>query len=406
MMNIIDVSVGAILGQVIASLIKVSKSALVQYRHKKIIHLQKIAMNTPHNTEWLLSYYKLNNRESDLYDCRIGKYEIKIPFLTKKEWCFFQKIDLNNGSDNPLIIFSDANNNFPISHAIINRRKESGNVILSDSPCIYLDRVETDGKQNKISFHVKPCTYYQVFSNMVQLENETFNAIKVNRYTNTPCRDNYISSVSQAELLKIKPFGLGCAVLLALQTKDGYELLIHERADNIATYPKAIAVIPNFGMEPISGHQFQTLRHNELLLNNFLREYVEEIFNYEDLVTQAASKKINPFWFYENIEEARIMLDAIRNDTLHFVFLGFGFDCLNGVPIVSFLGLVNDQKAINSIKENSEANWEGKSIDLIDTSRNYYLLEKWLQEQKYHPGAAFTISRAQSYLEGSIRGVN
>ena len=58
------------------------------------------------------------------------------------------------------------------------------------------------------------------------------------------------------------------------------------------------------------------------LLNNFLREYVEEIFNYEDLVTQAASKKINPFWFYENIEEARIMLDAIRNDTLHFVFLG------------------------------------------------------------------------------------
>ena len=38
---------------------------------------------------------------------------------------------------------------------------------------------------------------------------------------------------------------------MALKSKSGYELVLHQRSSEVGTYPNAIAVAPNFGMEPI-----------------------------------------------------------------------------------------------------------------------------------------------------------
>ncbi|MCK4998495.1 MAG: hypothetical protein KAS23_03135, partial [Anaerohalosphaera sp.] len=203
---------------------------------------------------------------------------------------------------------------------------------------------------------------------------------------------------TDASHLKTKPFGLGGSVLLALKSESSFELLIHKRSSDIGTYPNARAVVPNFGMEPIANNVCQRTKGNQILLYNFLKEYLEELFNFEELINQASNKKVNPFWFYDNSKEAKNVLSAIDKGTIEFIFLGFGFDCLNGVPIMSFLALVNDDEVINDIKTKAELNWEGKQIDFVNLGNKIHLLEEWLKDNQYHPGAAFTISRAQAFL--------
>lgn len=401
-MNITGLTIGALIGaivaQIIALLIKTLKEKQKIRKNDKLEQIRGIAKNTPNNTKWILSYYRKNNREGDLYNCRIGRFETEVPFLTKPDWLMFEKLHFNSWSNDDLIIFSEASNRFDIDYNALAKRKELGNVIFPDGPAVYLGRIQKNEDKN-ISFHVRPCTFYQVLSNISKLEDETFNNIRNNKLKSTPFRDKYIASITSVESLGVKPFGLGCAVLLALKTEDSYELIIHKRAGNIDTYPDAMAVIPNFGLEPVPGYHYKPTRSNELLLYNFLKEYVEEMFNYEDLITQANCKKINPYWFFEHSKEAKNMLTAIDKQSVNMVFLGFGFDCLNGVPILSLLAIIDDYTVINNIKMESELNWEGEKTYVVNLNNEIHTLTHWLKDGKYHPGAAFTISRALSYLK-------
>ena len=185
--------------------------------------------------------------------------------------------------------------------------------------------------------------------------------------------------------------------------------MLHQRSSEVGTYPNAIAVAPNFGMEPIMHEAIPNLSFgnetgNDVFYYNYLKEYLEEFFNYQDLITQSTTTNPNPLWFFETDEAKNIMAGVVRED-ISFVYLGFGFDCLNGVPILSFLALVHDQRVINDIKEGikkKRSSYEG--ILFIEPDKyGVSKLKEFLIEGKYHPGAAFTISRALEYLTSKVQ---
>ena len=179
--------------------------------------IRKIAKDTQRNSDWLINFYTDNHSDADLYTCKIGDIEKQIAFLTKTDWHTNILIDLNNPRSDQLIDFNKSNSDFNIDWPIIELRKMTGTRMYPDGPAVYLDSFEKD-QNNKLCFHIKECSYYQVFSNIAKIEDETFRSIS-DGTNKTSFRNEYIPNADVASELRVKPFGLGCATLMALKIK-------------------------------------------------------------------------------------------------------------------------------------------------------------------------------------------
>jgi len=395
---------GAILGTIFNFIPKWYRSLIKLLNSKKAQNRKVFLENNSAIYDWLIQYYTENS--NDLFNCRIANYEIKIPFLTKPEWLYYSPMPQN---DDILLDYTETNNQkFPIETNLIRMRKELGQVLF-DNPALYLDRIEEN--ESSLTLHVKSCDYFQIASSFISLEEETFKAVQKNSYKHLKIRDSYISRVSQVQGLIKKPFAIGCAVALALKTKDSYELLIHTRSHAAVTFGGAKGVTPNFGLAPLTGgvrtifsdsdFSLGSNRGYNLLYYNFIKEFLEELYNYEELIELVSNRKANPFWFY-NLHEAEKLLHLIEQGSFSLEFLGFGFDALNGNAIIALLGVINEEKYSVELKNNLELNWEiAKKKDVlafefVDIKSDK--LERWLRDNKYHTGAAFTISRALKRL--------
>ena len=132
-----------------------------------------------------------------------------------------------------------------------------------------------------------------------------------------------------------------------------------------------------------------------VLFYNFIKEYLEELFNYDELNHIANVQRVYPKWFYE-LPEAK---DLLSSKSFSLECLGLGFNSLNGVTIVAMLARIDDTRLSNLIKEKINANWEvakrtteSPSIEFVDYKSPK--LETWLLEMKYSTASAFSISRA------------
>jgi hypothetical protein len=132
-----------------------------------------------------------------------------------------------------------------------------------------------------------------------------------------------------------------------------------------------------------------------VLFYNFVKEYLEELFNYNELSHIADVQRVYPKWFYE-LPEAK---DLLLSKSFSLECLGLGFNALNGVTIVAMLARIDDTRLSNLIKEKINANWEvakrtteSPSIEFVDYKSPK--LETWLLEMKYSTASAFSISRA------------
>lgn len=347
MWDILFLFLGAILGVIFTSIPKWYK----RWQEQKLSNAAKTRVFLLENSKminnWLIRYYKENGNIGDLFDCRIKNFEIKIPFLTKREWQHSYLIPYEK--DVLLKYTETAKQEFPVDVSLIDKRKGLGQTLF-DSPALYLDRIEEN--EASIVLHVKSCDYFQLATSLIRLEEETFKAIRKGTFKRLPIRNSYISSVSQVQTLLRKPFSVGCAVALALRAEDSYELLIHTRSHATVTFGGSRAVIPNFGLAPIIGGarmlapdatlapSVDGAKSQSLLYYNFIKEFLEELYNYEELINLISSRKANPFWFYD-LPEARKLRELIDQDVFSLEFLGFGFDALNGNAIIALLGMIN-----------------------------------------------------------------
>jgi hypothetical protein len=349
--------------------------------------------------DWLIKYYLEQGSLNDLYDCKIGNYEVKIPFLTKPEWQYDYQIPF---ASNELIQYAETNpKEFFTDHKLINYRIKMGQVLFG-RPSLYLDRIQVIG--GAIQLHVKSCDYLSIATSYISLEEETFKAVKKRKYSNLKIRDEYIPNIEILQKLKRKPFAIGCAVALVLKMDGKYKVIINTRSKKTGTFGGSKAVIPNFGLEHIRKEINHGNQEGNILFYNFIKEYLEELYNYERLIDAMKSRKVNPYWFYD-FPEAKELITAYENGMLTLEYLGFGFDALNGNAVISLLVVIKDENVINNIIRNIELNWEIQEtegelqLEFVDIGSEK--LEQWLRENKYHSGAAFTISQTIERLEKS-----
>lgn len=411
--NITNLLIGAIVGVALENAIPFLYKKYMDRRNVSKINERKLLLeNSERIYNWLIKYYTIQGNQNDLYDCKIGRYEVKIPFITTKQWQNSFPI-LPKG--NKLLHYSDtAKNTFHINTKLINMRQQLGQR-LTNQAALYLDRIESSEK--KLALYVKSCNYFQIATSFIQLEEETFQAIQKNNYMNLPVRDAYISNAKQVEQLLKKPFAIGCSFVFALKTKKSYEIILHTRSLSTATFGSTKAATPNFGFMPVvGGHDNLDLfyKYNssnkknyefDLIYYNLIKEYLEELYNYEELIDPMTDRKVDPHWFYK-LPEAMHLKKLIDKNKFKIEFLGFGFDALNGCSVIALLGKIDDDEYSEKLRNSFKLNWEFAEkdkyldIELIDIKSNE--LEKWLRESKYHTGAAFAISKAIQKLKKDL----
>lgn len=353
---------------------------------------------------WIMNYY--DSHGEILYRCTIGDCTKDIPILTTSPWLFFKPID--PGSD-WLVEKRAAHRSVPpIDKKLLNHQRLMGSKIwlsLTDSMCF--DEVNTD--QTPMVF-IRPCPYRAIASSIAALQEETYRAVRrmrhplLHRSTRTPFRDEFFPGLPHPGMRSPRPFSIGSTTVLALLTDHTYEIAIQTRGSNVITAPNMRAVIPNFGFESneLGGRESSF----GVVYFNFLKEYLEELHNYEELIGEKSQLRLDPDWF-STLPEAQSLMKLHREGSFTLNYLGIGFDGVSGTAAVALLALVEDVTFGRELKKSMQVNWEvnaptstDPSVEFLDAkgSRLSYLH----QQGEFQASSAFAISLALEHLEPKL----
>lgn len=363
-------------------------------------------VSTLDTCSWIVNYYQIHGMANNLYDCKIGNFEKKIPFFSRPEWQTPQVIDANFHTLD--FAYSDCKS-FPVNNRLIKKRKQRGYTLFNETT-LYLDRIEQN--ESHVKFHVKKCSYFEMASNLIALEDETYACARHRKTRQPALRNQYFSSLSKVEQLMLKPLSLGCTTALILKTETGWEFVLHTRSQATVTYGGKKAVIPNFGLSVPE----QYINGSELIKYNFIKEYCEELFNYEELIRVGSSRKIDEKWFY-TLPPAKELLDYWGIGVFTLYYSGFGIDAMNGTSNIALTAIINDVKVAENLKLRWEANWEAARecdkeqmhcsdgsplLEFVDWQSP--VLESYLKGNKFQSGSAFTIEKSIAILQSIEKG--
>ena len=176
-------------------------------------------------------------------------------------------------------------------------------------------------------------------------------------------------------------------------------MIVHTRSHETITYGGTKSGIPCFGFSPIPANSSR----DDVWLYNFVREYCEELFSYDDLIETVSKKRGLADWFFD-LPEAKELLDQYEKKSLTCEFMGFGIDALNGTATLAVLVIVRDVQFSNRLKHRIQANWEVamrslsvEPLEFVEITSNKF--RDWLKTGSLHFGSAFTLSRALQRLK-------
>lgn len=347
---------------------------------------------------WLLEYYNKWGTGKELYRCKFKQYDILLPFLTKVDWLVDEPLDIL--AKNQTLCFEEAKQPFHnVNNKLIQKRKNMGQRIFN-AATLYLDYIEEKENKEIKKLHVKTCDFYTAFSGLAKTEEETYKAILFKKTKNLKIRDTFYKSPDAAKMCGMKP-NIACACTTIFQTENRTEVLLTKRSNEVITFGGAMAVVPAFGLVPIR-HGDGDVKFTNLLFFNFLKEYLEELFSYDELIEEIRNKKGDPFWFYK-LEEAKEFIQCYKNKGIELKVTGFGFDASNGGAFISMMLVLREKSYIKKIKETINLNWETgtenvneNTYEIVDV--NSPQIGRWLLNCGYHYGSAFSLFRALDCL--------
>ncbi len=392
-MALVELLIGAALGVAAERAASYGTKTLQNYRNAKTLARRRDLLQPKQISDWLLRYHEVHGSSADLFHCKIGSFEIPIPFLTQSSWQWTRTI--GHGSDDLLRYARTDALRFDIDLPAISRRDAIGQRIF-DEPALYLDYVSFHGSDPP-EFHVKTCRYYEIATNLIRLEEEAMTALMANKVTNLRYRDGGLMSLKSATLAGLKPLPLGCATVMAFRVNGSYELVLHVRSSSTITFGGVEAVSPTFGLAPVLS-AFEKVDRS-LIFYNFVREYLEELFDYEELVQVVKNRRADPDWIF-NLPESKLLFQS-AGFTLEC--LGAGFNAFNGSLQFALLARVEDQEAASELKRRIKANWEVAQSDLDSSTMRFidwksFELEEKLRQRTYNPASAYALARALQRL--------
>lgn len=384
---------GAILGVVVDRL---SKVGVKKFTRVKTVRRRSRRLRSSEAhvvTNWLVDYYGAGR----LYSCTISGVSCPIPFFTSDDWIFTS--DLTSAQER-LVVLTEATESFVADRKLIALRAGHGQRLFNNLT-YYTHKMETS--ETGLRVQVAPTEYFNVISNLIALEEEVFAAVLSPR-KKTPLRDEYMRTREMAESLAMRPLSFGVNVGFVVRTSSSVKVLLQTRSAKTVTYGGSRALFPSFGLAPIGA---DAVSASDLLYLNFVKEYLEEGFDYEELDDNLSARRTDPQWFMSTPEALQIESARARG-ALCMTMLGFGVDCLSGTTTLSLLVELSDADLGREIGRRMTGNWEvaeasisAPSLELVDVFSP--TLGVHLAEGRLHTGSAFTLQQIQQYYAKQVR---
>ncbi len=358
---------------------------------------------------WLIQYYQ-RQKDVDLYECKFNSV-FKVPFIVCKKWIVFQDV---NQISSPLLSKMQ-NHPSPVSQThleLIEERKRLYNQRIFNGNTLCLKRANNDDTTSQCTGYTE-AKYYNLAGCAFELENETYRAVR-SKKKGTPLRDKFLSTPTAILNSTDNRFvSIGGAVVTCIKRDGKWGLLLHRRSNKVVTAQGLKSVIPQFGFEEIMRKEERTFSdqafgNQGLVIYNIIKEFAEELFGYEELISNINSQK--NLWNLSDIPEIKEFLDLYKNKKIRIIYLGQGFEALIGTKMLSFLTLIEDEKFSKRIIDYHQLNWESDVIfeqndmEFIELSETgIRLLEEYQAQNLLTSVSSFAISRAIQWLQKSTK---
>ncbi len=394
--NIIFLVLGVIAGHFFPKLV----DSLANFFIKAKVSKRNESLKNETIVTWLHNYHEYHSLNhgilNELPFCEIGPYRERVPYLSKSKWdppvevSALHKIKCHQ--DHILRHSQGIHSGFKIDERAIKRRKKFGQKIWN-ADTLYLEHISYENDMP--IFHVKTCEYYASASSMINLEDETIKAVSKNSFKKCNLRQRYYLTTKGIEDNLFVPITIGCLVVFALRTVDGYEIILQTRSDENLTSNAVTSVVPTFGLSPFVG---LPPSDKGLLYYNFLREYLEELHCVKETTElireHSTSRAAEAYyeWLY-NSEQAKKLLKC---EDFNLYYIGFGFNLTNGNPNIGLLAKLDDISVSQEIKKAFYRNWEVDSLQYVNLDSED--LSNLFSTKRLDPASSFFISKAIKYI--------
>ncbi len=396
--NIAYALLGAIFGAILTLSPFLWSRAQQRLRAMRKLRWQTL-MATGAVDRWLIKYYE--SRGVSLFYCVVGGSSSYVSFIANEAWIFTKRVAAS--SEWLIDILPERVTPFPVDDRLLERRRRMGAVLFQS----WRKSLNLDSMQ--ILPHAKilarPCEYFEIASALISLEDETYNNIVRHQRrrkigsSKTPLRDRHMSDFPITGKGLAWPFSLGCHAVIAIKSGEEFELAVQTRGETVITYPNMKAMIPNFGFEP--NEYWSGKSAYGCIFYNFVREYLEELFNYEEIIGRTTWSQDPDFLF--ELPEARTLMNAYNAGRFRLTFLGAGVECLSGTFTMALVALISDPEVIEQLRRNLTPNYEVATPTTARTPIEFLKVSDprlgyWLEEGHFQPSSAFALSLALKHL--------
>jgi hypothetical protein len=362
--------------------------SLVRLRRKKQATARSISRSTSKHHEsfdWLVRRYG-SHPESGLYVTKRVAPGKRLAFYSPTSW--------NTGPFEQAQILDFSNYEritVPLDHKVLRRFGQRIPMNHEDgtpwNDSILVARHVHSGPRASLACS----TYFEFLSTGGALQLELEDAMR-RRRPRTPRRDDVLPSpTSFADgSLPLMPVGANVTTVLLIKPDDlgpaEARLLLQVRASSVAVSPGLHNVVPSFGiLAPTDGAESFDLK------NDLVREYLEELRQYEDVVHTSQRTQASQYWYLGD-PLAKDLLKGLETGKHTFEILGMGVDLVHaGLHIACILTLSASRQDLYDLK----ANWEGRIFDIDLFSPK---VDKLVESDSFQPDGTYAVDLARDYL--------
>jgi len=243
-----------------------------------------------------------------------------------------------------------ANSAAAVDESLIAQLKEVGVTLTNRKAYCFMGLTEDPGG---LVVDVGLCDYFQYVSACGALAIETVQAAL--HAQPHPLRDLHAHSVEALARAPLRAHALGVAATVVFDTGDGQVWLSQERSQNVVTHSGRSAVLPAFAFQPFYGSAEDEFD----MQHQFLREFGEEVMGVPELGED--SEHVAHDWFYDR-PELSALVKLFQAGRARLSLTGFGFDALNGEPVLTVCVRVLDPAYWQSIRRRIKRSTESRAV--------------------------------------------
>ncbi len=298
----------------------------------------------PRRLKLLRSYYSEND-SSSWYHFKIGAVEGKVPFLSRPEWF---------GKDKYLLKHTKSSVARSRHHQSVLDIRERMGVRLTNDPLFTFTALQEE--TDSLTIFCSDCNYFDFVSECGLIEDE-LTANVSDPHHGYAIRDNLAKDLGTLLENPRSTVGMGVHTAVFFRRKGEWRMLRQTRSEETISWPNAFSTVPNFAFQAMFGREEEfDLQHN------FLREYGEELFDFEEL--RGRDTRIEYDWFYHQ-PEIKNLVETLEKGGASFFQTGFGFDALNGEFNITSALVVSDEEAWTETIGDQQWSWESNDIDSL-----------------------------------------